>query len=144
MVVRQSESRHFQLDVHVAVPVLLQYDLGVGSSVYSVRLLPHDHQWGGRTEPAEWCEEACLIGIARVDSRVVCKPMRGIRILCTITQSEGNLDLSKGLLHYLAIASIRPLACALTGVAILGSCVESIARGSQNSFPTNMPSILVC
>jgi hypothetical protein len=64
MVVRQSESRHFQLDVHVAVPVLLQYDLGVGSSVDSVRLLPHNYQSCERTEPGEWREEACLIGIA--------------------------------------------------------------------------------
>ena len=63
---RKSEPRHFQLDVHVAVSVFLQHDLGVGSSVDSVRLLPDDYPRCGRTEPAERREEALLIGIAGV------------------------------------------------------------------------------
>lgn len=66
MVMRKSEPRHFQLDVHVAVSVFLQHDLGVGSSVDSVRLLPDDYPRCGRTEPAERREEALLIGIAGV------------------------------------------------------------------------------
>lgn len=116
---RKSEPGYFQLDVHVVVLVLLQYDLGVGPSVDSVRLLPNDYRCE-RTEPAERREEACLIGIARVNSRVVCKPIGTCGYFERLRSLTATLYLTKGLLYHSELVGISSPACAPIDIASSG------------------------
>lgn len=86
----KSESRHFQLDVHVAVPVLLQHALGVDSSVDSVRQLQVCHRRSGWAEQTERSEKACLVGGIQVQLFAVPGEMR--QITCVQLHSRAIED----------------------------------------------------